>query len=200
MFILVPFISAARWSCRRPPADSSDCWLQLHLVAGIRSAQISITVCWVHRLPNIRSLIIPTHSNSIKIFKKQELGEKRIKNKAPPTENPLWNDWFVELQSHAESVGVLGQDAEIVKLVLREPGDAVRAHVGRAVPHVHPLTPVRFPLLYHVALDGRSAIVNRRLPMDRQHVARDADDADGTLRSRGRTWGRRGKGWLLWGF
>ena len=35
MFVWAPFIPATRWSCSRPPADSNDCWLQLHLVAGI---------------------------------------------------------------------------------------------------------------------------------------------------------------------
>ena len=44
MLIQAPLIPATRWSRSRPPADSNDCWLQLHLVAGIRSAQISITV------------------------------------------------------------------------------------------------------------------------------------------------------------
>ena len=40
MLIWAPLIPATRWSCRRPPADSTA--LQLHLVAGIRGAQISI--------------------------------------------------------------------------------------------------------------------------------------------------------------
>ena len=41
--ILPPLIPATRWSCCRPLADSNDCRLQLHLVAEIRGAQISIT-------------------------------------------------------------------------------------------------------------------------------------------------------------
>ena len=42
-------IPATRWSCSRPglttspPADSNDCCLKLHLVAGIRGTLISIT-------------------------------------------------------------------------------------------------------------------------------------------------------------
>ena len=35
-------ILATRLSCSQPPAESNDCRLQLHLVAGIRGAQISI--------------------------------------------------------------------------------------------------------------------------------------------------------------
>ena len=41
--IWATLIPATRWSCSRPPADSNDCPLQLHLVAVIRGAQISIT-------------------------------------------------------------------------------------------------------------------------------------------------------------
>ena len=44
--LAIPFvmlIPASRWSCSRPPADSNDCGLQLHLVAGIRGAQITTT-------------------------------------------------------------------------------------------------------------------------------------------------------------
>ena len=43
MRIWASLIPAARWSCKQPQADSNDCCLQLHIVAGIRSAQISIT-------------------------------------------------------------------------------------------------------------------------------------------------------------
>ena len=43
ILIWAPLIPATRWSCSQSPADSNDCWLQLHLVAGIRGAQISIT-------------------------------------------------------------------------------------------------------------------------------------------------------------
>ena len=38
-----PIVPATRWSYYRPPADSNDCWLQHHLLAGVRGAQISIT-------------------------------------------------------------------------------------------------------------------------------------------------------------
>ena len=40
MLILATAIPTTRWSYSRPPADSNDCRLQLHLVAGIRAAQI----------------------------------------------------------------------------------------------------------------------------------------------------------------
>ena len=54
-------IPVARWSCSRPLADSNDCWLRFHLVAGIRGAQISITgLVLSASSPNIRSLSQPT--------------------------------------------------------------------------------------------------------------------------------------------
>ena len=43
ILIWAPLIPDTRWSCHRPPADINDCRLQLHLVAGMKGAQISIT-------------------------------------------------------------------------------------------------------------------------------------------------------------
>ena len=59
MYIWASLIPATRWSCSQPPADSNDCWLQLHLVAGMRGAQISITgLVLSASSPNIRSLVM----------------------------------------------------------------------------------------------------------------------------------------------
>ena len=46
------------------------------------------------------------------------------------TEDAPWHDGFIQLERFAESERGLGDDSEIVDLVLGEVGDAERRHVG----------------------------------------------------------------------
>ena len=94
------------------------------------------------------------------------------------TKDPLRYDRLFELERFAEAVRVLCEHAEVVHLVLGQVGDAVGGDVGAARARLRPEAAVRFALFDHVSLDGRAPIVGRRLPVDGEHVARDAHYAD----------------------
>ena len=104
------------------------------------------------------------------------------------TENPLWNDWFFELESLAEPVGVLGEDPEVVHLVFCQVRHTERCDLWGAGASRRPMAAVRLAFLHDVALDWWPAIVQWRLPVDGEHVACHADNPDWTVGRRWRTY------------
>lgn len=94
------------------------------------------------------------------------------------TEDSSRYDRFVEFERIAEAVRRLGNDSEVVDLVLGEVGDAERRHVRRADADLCPVTATRLAFLDDVPLDRISSVVERRRPVDRQHVPRHSDHPD----------------------
>ena len=67
------------------PSDSNDCWLQLHLVAGIRGAQISITGLVLSASSrNIKSLAVLDIDGALLIEWLTSRGGKRFRPAAYP--------------------------------------------------------------------------------------------------------------------
>jgi len=83
------------------------------------------------------------------------------------TEDSPRYDRFVEFERFTEAVRRLGDDAEVVDLVLGEVGDAERRHVRRADPDLRPVTAARLALLDDVSLDRIPTVVERRRPVYR---------------------------------
>jgi len=98
------------------------------------------------------------------------------------TEDAPWHDGFIQLERFAESERGLGDDSEIVDLVLGEVGDAERRHVGWTDADLCPVTATCLSFLDDVPLDRVPSVVERRRPVNRKHVSRHSNYPDWSVR------------------